>query len=120
MEIEPPKPGKKKKEHQDDEEVDQSEIALSTLAYVPVLCLVSVIHPKREDFVLFHTRQGLCLFLLELVSGALFFVPLIGPVLSLTLALACMAIAILAIRTVRRRGRWAIPFLSTISEHINI
>jgi uncharacterized membrane protein len=119
MDIEPPKPGKKK-ERTDEEEVDQTDIALATLAYVPVLCLVSVIHPKREDFVAFHTRQGLCLFLLELVAAAVFFIPVIGPVLALVVAVGCTAVSVLAIRTVRKRGRWAIPLLATVSEHINI
>lgn len=118
MDIEPPAPGKKKEKT--DEELEEADLQLALLAYLPVICLVSVIAKRREDFVAFHASQGLALFLVELFSGMLFFVPVIGPVLALLVALACLAAAVLAIRTVRRRGRWPIPLVSALAEHLHL
>lgn len=121
MELEPPKPGKKKTASEVDEEVVvPTDMTLAVLAYLPVLCLVAVIHPKRESFVAFHTRQGLCLFLLELAAVAIYFLPAVGPGLALALAIACVAIAVHAIRAVRRRARWSIPLISTLADHVHI
>ena len=118
MEIEPPAPGRKKEKV--DEELEEADLQLAMLAYLPVLCLVSIIAKRREDFVSFHSRQGLALFLLEVGAGMLYFVPVLGPVLALTVATACLAAAILAIRTVRRRGRWSIPLVSALAEHLHL
>lgn len=118
MDIEPPAPGKKR--DKSDEEIEEADLQLAALAYLPVLCLVSVIAKRREDFVSFHASQGLALFLLEVGAAMAFFVPVIGPVLSLTVALGCLAAAILAIRTVRRRGRWSIPLVSALAEHLHL
>lgn len=119
MELEPPAPGRKK-EKRDEDEVDEVDVRLAVLSYLPVLCLVSVIAQKREEFVTFHVRQGLCLFALELGAAAAYFVPVFGPGLSLSLSVGCLAIAVLAIRTVQRRGRWPIPVLSAVAEHLHI
>lgn len=119
MELEPPAPGRKKEKKVEDE-VDEVDVQLAVLSYLPVLCLVSVIAQKREEFVTFHARQGLCLFALELAAAAAYFVPVVGPALSLASSFACLAITVLAIRTARRRGRWPIPMLSAVAEHIHI
>ena len=118
MDIEPPAPGKKREKT--DDELEEVDLQLALLAYLPVLCLVSVIAKRREDFVSFHASQGLALFLVELASGALFFIPVVGPVLALVVALACLAAAVLAIRTVRRRGRWAIPLVGSLAEQLHL
>ena len=108
----------KKEEHK--EELEEQDLQIAVLAYLPVLCLVALIAKRREDFVTFHSRQGLMLFLIELCAGMLFFVPAIGPVLALLIVLACIAAAILAIRTVRRRGRWSIPVVGALAEHLHL
>ena len=118
MEIDPAALGRKKEKL--DEELDDVDLQLAVLAYLPVLCLVSLIAKRREDFLIFHSRQGMTLFFLELMSAMFYFIPAIGPVLSLLLALACLTAAILAIRTVRRRGRWSIPLIGALSEHLHL
>jgi fumarate reductase subunit D len=117
-ELEPPSPGRKKEKHE--EELEDADLQLATLAYLPVLCMVSVIAKRREEFVAFHARQGLVLFVLELGAAMLFFLPVIGPAFALALALACLAAAILGIRTVRRRGRWSIPLVGAVAERLHL
>lgn len=118
MDIEPPAPGKKREKT--DEELEEADLQLAFLAYLPVICLVSVIAKRREDFVSFHASQGLALFLIEMSAGMLFFIPVIGPVLALVVVLACLAAAVLAMRNVRRRGRWAIPMIGALAEQLHL
>ena len=118
MDIEPPAPGKKREKT--DDELEEADLQLAMLAYLPVLCLVSVIAKRREDFVSFHASQGLALFLIELAGSMLFFVPVVGPVLALGVTLACLTVAVLAVRTVRRRGRWSIPIVGAVAEHLHL
>lgn len=38
------------------------DVALALLAYFPILNLVPLVAPRRNRFILYHTRQGLYLF----------------------------------------------------------
>ena len=41
------------------------------LAYVPFLCFYALLLRKEDDFAYYHGKQGLVLFIAELIAGAL-------------------------------------------------
>ena len=47
-----------------------SENVYAILSYLWILCLIPVLMKKEDEFVKFHAKQGLMLFIVEVAAGA--------------------------------------------------
>jgi len=87
---------------------------LAILAYVPFLCLIPYLQGKEENrFAYQHARQGVILFLIEIIAviSALFW----------KVALFLVAIAAIAgVVNVLRGKTWKIPLIGNIPEKLDI
>jgi uncharacterized membrane protein len=108
--ITPAPPRREKHE----EELEDGDIHLAMLAYVPVLCLVSLVLRKRLEFLSCHVRQGLVLFGLEIVAGMLYFLPLAGWQLCLVLATACGVTSVRGISKALAGEEWESPLVAAV------
>jgi len=74
---------------------------MGVLAYLGILVLVPIFTSKNSKFAMFHAEQGLVLFILCLILGGVFgalgFIPVIGFVFHVILALLELPIVILAV-----------------------
>ena len=57
-----------KVEDEDDLNVEESRLA-ALIAYVPFLCFIPLLNMRENKAALFHARQGVILFLIELAAG---------------------------------------------------
>ena len=81
---------------------------VSMLSYVPFACLVPLfwkkITGKESGYMQFHARQGLVLFIIELITamvlGLLAHIPVIGFIFSFAKALIYIACALLAAKNI--------------------
>lgn len=46
---------------------------LAIISYISVLCLVPILMKEKDEFVKFHAKQGLVLFICEIVSWVVFY-----------------------------------------------
>ena len=92
-----------------------SDNLLAVLAYVPVLCLLTLLQADQEPGLRAHARQGLVLFLLEIIL-ALLLIPGVSAFL-LTLALViCLLFALFAAWNAWNGDYWRIPYVADIAE----
>ena len=97
-----------------------SENVYAILAYLWVLCLIPVLMKKDDEFVKFHAKQGLMLFIIEVGFGIIGIVPLLGPLVYLLGMLACGIVSIIGIVQVLMGNKWRIPVIADWAEKIKI
>jgi uncharacterized membrane protein len=97
-----------------------SDNVYAVLAYLWILCLIPVLMKKDDDFVRFHTRQGLALFIVEIAIGILAIIPFIGPIVYMLGYIICGALSIAGIVQVLRGNKWEMPLISDLSGKINL
>lgn len=99
-----------------DEELKITENRLAAaLSYVWVLCLLPLLGQRHDKFVQAHAKQGLVLFLVELVGMLFFWVPLFGQLLFLAL----VGLSIAGIYKALSGKTWTMPILGRYAEEIN-
>lgn len=89
---------------------------VAALSYLWVLCLVPLLGKKDSPYAQFHAKQGLVLFIIELIGGLIYWVPLFGQVL----AIATIVVVIMGVVKTLNGERWEIPYIYELSQKINL
>jgi fumarate reductase subunit D len=103
---------------QGDQVRDQDKIML-VLAYFSILCLIPFLTVKDSDYVKFHARQGLALFLCWVgcaLLSCLLTVVGIGAILMPLIGLGAMVLSIVAIIKAFKPERWRIPVVASVAD----
>ena len=88
-------------------------------AYIPVLCLIPILSPGQDANIRFHTRQGLILFLIEIVSG-LFLIPWVSSLIWKSALIVCIGLSIAGIVFALQGKRYKLPIIGDWAEKIKI
>ena len=100
-----------------DPEVQDAQF-FAAIGYLSFLCFVPLALKKENKFALFHGKQALVLFILELAAAILKVVPLMGELL-FTLSFVVFGIlSLIGIVKVLMGERWEIPVIHEIAERI--
>ncbi|MFA4854843.1 MAG: hypothetical protein WC616_05820 [Candidatus Omnitrophota bacterium] len=62
---------------QDEQEIREGKF-FAVISYVSFLCIITLALKKTNKFALYHARQGLVLFVMEVVAFILSIIPLLG------------------------------------------
>jgi uncharacterized membrane protein len=92
--------------------------AYAILAYLWILCLVPLILKKENKFALFHAKQGLILFIGELVVGFVGIIPFIGWMI---LFLGTFLFGILSLAGIVQAlmgNYWKMPVVGDVAEKV--
>ena len=84
---------------------------MAALSYLWILSIVMLLIKKGDDFVKFHARQGLILFI---VSVILWFIPVLGWILNLLVLILVIVGFIKALSG----EKWKIPIVGDLGEKI--
>ena len=113
----------KKSSHSSDPQVDpviQDGKFFALIGYISVLCLVPLILKKDNKFAVFHGKQGLVLFILEVAAAILKSIPAIGEVV-FSLAFVVLGIlSLIGIIKVLMNEYWEMPYVSQVAQKISI
>lgn len=90
----------------------------AVLAYLSILCIVPLILKKDNKFALFHGKQGLVLFIVEVVVFVISILPTIGQIIFQTSIFILGVISIWCIIQVLQGKYLKIPIVSNIAEKI--
>ena len=106
------------KKVQETSKTDENIYAI--FSYLSVLCLIPILMKKDDEFVKFHSRQGLMLFTVEIGFMIINIIPVLGQLLNLFGMLACGIISIIGIVQVLQGNKWKIPVIGDWAEKIKI
>jgi uncharacterized membrane protein len=100
--------------------VDQDEGTIaSILSYIPFLCLIPLLQMRNNEKARFHSRQGLILFLFEILAGILLIPGLSGFIWKAVLILALGASAAGIIFGIQGKD-YKLPIIGDIADKIKI
>jgi uncharacterized membrane protein len=99
----------------DNKDVEENKI-MAAIGYIWILCLIPLFLKRRSAFAQFHAKQGLILFILELIGWLIFWIPLIGFLLYIVVIL----FAVLGIMSALQGKYWEMPILGKYAKKINL
>lgn len=89
---------------------------VAALSYVWILCLVPLLLKKNSEYCQFHAKQGLVLFVVEVLGWLVMWIPFIGFILGILIVI----LAILGFINALQGKYWDMPFLSEYAKKINL
>jgi len=110
---------KKNTSPKEDKQVVEGKV-WALLSYIGILCLLPLLLKKENKFVLFHSKQGLVLFIAEAAALLINIIPVLGQVVFAIVYLVAGIYSLVGIIKVLMGEYWKAPYVSDIAEKINI
>ncbi|PIR06164.1 MAG: hypothetical protein COV55_04785 [Candidatus Komeilibacteria bacterium CG11_big_fil_rev_8_21_14_0_20_36_20] len=91
----------------------ESNKVLAAVGYIWILCLVPLFLKQKSKFAQFHAKQGLLLFIIELVGWII-------PVIGWILFVVAIIYAILGVKAALEGKYWEMPVLGKYAAKLNL
>lgn len=93
---------------------------ISAIGYIGVLCLIPLLLKKDSKFAQFHAKQGLALFIAEIVVSFVNIIPFLGQMVWFAASLVFLAVSLIGLMKAWKGEWWKMPILHEYAEKINI
>ena len=93
--------------------------AAAILGYIPFMCFVPLVKMKDNPFALRHGKQGLVLFIIEIIA-VIFLLPKISDLVWGMVLVLCLAAAVAGIIFALQGQEWKIPFIGDLADKLKI
>ena len=104
-------------------DVEDNKI-ISAIGYISVLCLIPLLMAKDSPFAQFHAKQGVVLFIAEVIvfilNGILAFIPFLGWLVALVLNIGVVVFAIWGIIKALQGEKWEMPILGPYAKKLKL
>ncbi len=87
--------------------------------YIPILCLVPILRAGVDENLRFHARQGLVLFLIEIVA-TFFLIPALSSLFWKAVIIVCIGSSVAGILFALQGKRYRLPIIGDLAEKIKI
>lgn len=92
--------------------------AMALISYLGILCLVPYLAQEKDEFVRFHAKQGLVLFIGEVASWMLLAIPFLGFFAANILSLVWIVFSVLGIVNVIGNKKEKLPVIGDLADKI--
>jgi len=106
----------KKDLNYDDKKDIQDNSFLAAIGYIWILCFIPLFLKRKSKFAQFHAKQGLILFIVEIVGWLLFWIPVLG----WFLLAGILILAVMGIMNSLKGEWWEMPVLGKYAKRINL
>jgi fumarate reductase subunit D len=96
------------------------EKVYSVLSYFGVLCLVSILIMRDNEYVRFHAKQGLVLFIVETLFSIVTILPVLGFVVFGIVMIICAILSIIGMIQAYMGNKWEIPVIIDWAKKIRV
>jgi len=93
---------------------------MGILSYIGVLCLIPLLTKKDDKFVFFHAKQGLVLFIAEVLTAFVAAIPFLGWIIAPIASLVWIVLSIIGIINVLGDKTKELPVLGKYAVKIKI
>ena len=93
---------------------------MAVLSYLGIPVLVPLLAVKDDEFIKFHAKQGLVLFIAEVATTMVAWIPIIGWIGSPILYMIWLVLAIIGIVNVLQGQKKELPLIGKFAEKFNI
>ncbi|NIN00209.1 MAG: hypothetical protein GTO24_19670 [candidate division Zixibacteria bacterium] len=98
--------------------IDEGKAA-AMLGYIPFMCFVPLIKMRDNPFAFRHGKQGLVLFIIEIIA-VIFLLPKISDLLWSVVIVLCLAAAVAGIIFSLQGKEWKIPFVGDWADKLRV
>ena len=92
--------------------------AYALLSYLWILCLIPLLLKKDNKFALFHAKQGLVLFIAELVIGFVGIIPFLGWAILFFGTILFGVLSLIGVVQVLMGNYWKMPIVGDAAQKI--
>ena len=89
---------------------------VAALSYIWILCLVPLLAKKDSEYAQFHAKQGLVLFIVEIVGSLFFWFPFFGQLLAMVL----LIVSVIGVIKTLNGEWWEAPVIFEWSKKIKL
>lgn len=114
-----PSEEQEKKEEKDEQKLIEEGKAAAILGYIPFMCFVPLIKMKDNPFAVKHGKQGLILFILEILA-VLFLLPKISDFFWSAVIILCAIFALVGILSAVQGKTFKVPYIGDLEEKFKI
>jgi fumarate reductase subunit D len=92
---------------------------MALFSYMAILCLVPLIFNKdKDEFIDFHVRQGLVLWIWGVISMFGLYIPIIGHFFFVSSNLIIAVFAVVGVVSVVLNRTWSIPIIGVVARKL--
>ena len=91
---------------------------MGVMSYLGILCFVPLLMNKDDEFVYFHAKQGLVIWMWSILAVMSLHVPGIGKAFFSMSSMVVVVFSIIGVAMVLMRKAWKLPLISGIAEKI--
>lgn len=99
---------------------DLKNILIAGLSYLSFLCIVPIFFRRNSEFVVFHAKQGLVLFGIEVATILLSIIPFIGLFVSPVIFKACVLLSLWGLLSALTNRQSRIILVSQLADKIHL
>lgn len=104
---------------QNEQEIREGKF-FAIISYVSFLCIITLVLKKNNNFALYHAKQGLVLFVMEVAAFILSIIPLLGWLVGVFGYAIFLLVSLWAIMQAALGIYCRIPLVTKISEQVVI
>ncbi len=93
-------------------------MVMAALSYLSVLCFVPLVVARDDEFVYFHARQGLVIWMWGVLSLFALHIPGIGEWLFGLSSMAVVVFSLLGLASVLFQRAWKLPLISWVTDRV--
>ena len=93
---------------------------LAIISYLGILCLIPILIKEEDEFVKFHAKQGLVLFIAEVATMLIAWIPIIGWIGAPILWIIWIVLAIIGIMNVAKGKKAPLPIIGKFAGKFKI
>jgi uncharacterized membrane protein len=98
-----------------DKDVEENKV-IAAVGYLWILCFIPLFLKKESKFAKFHGKQGLVLFIIDIIAAFFLLIPVINVLLWIILVFASVLGIVMAIL-----GKWyKLPVIGQLADKINL
>lgn len=93
---------------------------LAAIGYIWILCLVPLLMKRKSKFAQFHGKQGLVLFIAEVILSFVWIIPILGWIVGFFGYIIVLVLSILGVINAVQGRYWDMPWLGKYTKKLNL
>ncbi|MEA3313392.1 MAG: DUF4870 domain-containing protein [Caldisericota bacterium] len=109
----------KKTDEFDVNDVQENKV-FAALSYLGILVLIPLLVKKDSKFAMEHAKQGLVLFIIEMILWVINFIPVLGQILWIVVGIILFIVSLMGLIYALQGKFWKIPFVYDWAQNFKL
>ena len=101
-----------------DKEIDIITKVFAAFSYLGILCFIPLMMNRNSQYIYFHARQGLIIWMWSVLSVIMLYIPGVGKWIFSSSAFPILILSAIGLTSVFLGKQWKIPFIHTLSTKL--